>query len=165
MVKPDAGYEMVLFPFIRKVKKVTEEEDLVASDLATSRAEELEALAARDLINIDMPERSRRKIFGGAVLVVVAALDTWLVLAKAGFWSRFAVTPLLFLGLAYFASGQVGLCNIAQSGMMQVEGKGLVEIKDEDLAQRILDKVNRFTSTTFAAALAASLIFSAIPLA
>lgn len=163
MVKPDSGYEMVLFPFTRKVQSPPNV-DLASSELDSQRSEELRKLAASQLTNIDVPERSRRKILGIVLLSITAVVDIWLVVEKAGFWSRFATTPLLAFGLAYFASGQAGICNIAQSGMWQVDGKGLSKIQDQDLADRLLQKVNRFNLTLIVGSLAIALIFSSIQL-
>ena len=162
-LKPNTGYRMTLFPFVGKVEKA-KDDDLVPSDLKEKRNAELRSLAASQLTNIDMTERTQRKILGGAFFVIVLLLDGWLVMEKAGFWSRFAVTPLLFFAVAYFASGQRGLCNIAQSGMWQVDGEGLKKIEDSDLARRILNEVQRFNALTAVTALAISLVFSAIPL-
>lgn len=163
MVKPDTGYEMVLFPFLRKVQK-SKQDDLVPSDLKSTRSAELQKLAAKELTNLDIPERTRRKIFGGILLAATVALDAWLVLNEAGFWSRFATTPLLYFGVAYLVSGQRGLCNIAQSGWWQVEGEGLKKIQDPEVAKKILAKVNSMNATTTAAVLAVSIAFASIPL-
>jgi len=159
-VEPDTGYEMTLFPLTRKVKTIEAMDD----ELTEQRRKALRDLATKELKNIDVPEQTRRKIFGAALLAVVLAVDVYLVIDKAGFWPRFAMTPFFAFGAAYLASGQVGICNIAQKGMWQVDGKGLTTIEDKDVAKRLKKKVNDFNTATLLVLIPLSLAFSLYPL-
>eukprot|EP00210_Caulerpa_lentillifera_P005108 g4880.t1 len=160
IVEPDTGYEMALFPNVRKIKTVEVPEDKMTEE----RRRALRELAAKELKNIDVPEQNRRKIFGTVLLALVFAIDTYLVINKAGFWPRFATTPLFTFGAAYLASGQVGICNVAQKGMWQVDGTGLRTIEDKEVVKKLKQKVNNFNASALIVTLTLSLTFSLYPL-
>jgi hypothetical protein len=65
--------------------------------------------AARNAVNIDAEERRRRVVFGGALLVAMGYLVSYLVNKHAGPLERLEVLPLFFLGASEVASGVAGL--------------------------------------------------------
>ena len=67
------------------------------------------AVAAEQLVNIDMPERERRRLAGAAAAAGTAALAIGLLAFDAPALSRVAIGPPLFLAYGYLASAQTGL--------------------------------------------------------
>lgn len=81
-----------------------------ASDVPGEQERALRREAAADqLVNIDMPERDRRRLAGTALSVCTAALAVGLVAAHAPPLTRFAIAPPLFLSYGYLASAETGL--------------------------------------------------------
>lgn len=82
-------------------------------DLETVPSEEERArrreVAAAQLTNIDTDERERRKLAGGAMSVVTAALAAYLLASHAPTLSRAAIAPPLFLSYGFLASARTGL--------------------------------------------------------
>ena len=67
------------------------------------------AEAADALTNIDMPERDRRRLAGGAMAVVTAILAAGLLAFDVAPLARLAIGPPAFLAYGYLASAQTGL--------------------------------------------------------
>ena len=65
--------------------------------------------AATQLINIDMPERERRKLAGTVFSTGTAALAVGLLATGAPTLTRFAIAPPLFLAYGFLASAKEGL--------------------------------------------------------
>lgn len=67
------------------------------------------ARAAEKGTNIDADERSRRVKAGTAMVALTAAVGAVMVQAHAGPLVRLAALPTFFLGMAFIASGSLGL--------------------------------------------------------
>lgn len=143
--------------------KLTSFEDyLSATEFERSKAREE---AAAKMVNIDMNERDRRKLGGAIFLAAAVLVGAGLVYAEANWVVRSAVVgPLVFLGIALYWSGRAGLCNLAQAGMWDVDGAGVSEIEDKELAARMKAKVNKFNLRVGLVATAVTAAFAAIPL-
>jgi len=65
--------------------------------------------AAKQLVNIDMEERQRRKMAGLAMAAISTAVGAALLTAHAPAASRLAIAPPLFLSIGYLGSWREGL--------------------------------------------------------
>ena len=70
---------------------------------------QLRAEAAANLMNINMPERDRRRLAGTGMSALTALLAVGLLATHAGPAARLAIAPPLFLSYGYLASAQTGL--------------------------------------------------------
>lgn len=122
--------------------------DVDASNRVTeSQASAFRQQAACDLRNIGPDERARRDKAGDVMTALSAAYVVWAALIAddgsiIGHLLRFMAAVPIFFAIGYKVSAQKGLCNIAQSGMWDVDGNGLSKIEDPELASAILNKVN-----------------------
>ena len=99
--------------------------------------------AARELVNIDGAERSRRRTIGYFSTVLTGVIYSTNLYFHAPFLLR--VASLYFpvaLSAGFLKSADEGLWNVAQGGLWDVEGAGLSRIKNKDLALKLLDKTN-----------------------
>ena len=65
--------------------------------------------AAEALVNIDGPERERRRLAGTAFTALTAVLAVGLLVSHAPQLARFAIAPPLFLSYGYLKSAETGL--------------------------------------------------------
>jgi hypothetical protein len=106
---------------------------------------ERRATAAKELVNIDDKERTRRKTAGLVGTAFSTVLYSGLLLAgKTSFFTLASVMyiPVAF-SLGFFESGRKGLWNVAQGGIWDVEGAGMRKIKDINIANALLAKTNQ----------------------
>ena len=84
--------------------------DVDPADAPTEEERERrQAAAAEALTNIDLPERERRRLAGGVLSVLTAALAAALLATDAPAATRIAIGPPLFLSYGYLRSAQQGL--------------------------------------------------------
>jgi len=126
------------------------------------------ANAAAELVNIDMEERYRRKQAGDFLTVVSAVYILWATLIAddggfVGHLIRAASFFPVFFAYAYKQSAKLGVCNIAQAGMWDVDGKGMSKIEDPAVARALLDKVNQFNLVSFVQVATCVSIFALLP--
>ncbi|CAD7701472.1 unnamed protein product [Ostreobium quekettii] len=141
--------------------EVADEDDEAASAERTR----LRQRAAAEMVNIDWEERGRRKLGGKILMGAGAVLGCGLVVARADWLARAAlVGPFIFLGVALYASGRAGLCNLAQAGFWDVDGAGVAPIEDKGLAARMKAKVNDFNVKIALICAAITAAYAAIPL-
>lgn len=137
---------------------------VVSEDEAIKRR----ANAAAELVNIDMEERYRRKQAGDILTVVAAVYILWATLIAddgglLGHLIRAVSFFPVFFAYAYKQSAKLGVCNIAQAGMWDVDGKGMRKIEDPAVARALLDKVNRFNLVSFVQVATCVSVFALLP--
>jgi len=67
------------------------------------------AQAAKEVVNIDADERSRRVKAGAGLLALTTVIGAFMVQTHAGPLVRLGALPTFFLGMAFLASGSLGL--------------------------------------------------------
>jgi len=124
----------------------------------------LQEAAACELSNIGSAERERRRVAGLALTALTAAVAAAMVAGGADGPTRLGVFPLVFFAFGYTRSAQLGLCNIGNGGLWDVDGTGLTEIEDASLASRIRDRVNDMNVRGLLTSAAITAAFAALPL-
>lgn len=124
--------------------------------------------AKSEMTNIGTDERERRTNVGDISYKVAAgyAVFSSLFLDDGtihGSLSRFAIILPLFFAVGFKTSGEKGLWNVAQAGKWDIDGTGIRNIDDDDLAKAFLVKVNEMNVETGLEALLLAASFAALP--
>ena len=122
---------------------------------------------ARNLMNIGMEERERRRQAGNIFVAVTAVYALWAALIAdhgdfQGHVLRFMTFLPMFFALGYKESAKQGLCNIAQRGSWEVDGI-IQAVDDPDLARALLEKVNELNFETILKVVVVSAAFAVLP--
>lgn len=96
--------------------------------------------------------------------VATVALAAYMVATEAAWSTRVALFPLVFLSYGYLQSARLGLCNIGNARMWDVDGCGLARVEDDQLADALRAKVNRMNVQGLLLAAVITAAFAAVPL-
>ena len=110
VLHPDADMRVKLFALAEEVGEQAKAWRMPVPVLPSAEERERRReVAAAELTNIDMDERGRRRLAGGAMSAVTAALATYLLASHAPTLTRAAIAPPLFLAYGFLASARTGL--------------------------------------------------------